>query len=699
MLMNLLLNSLWQVTDNELLASADYRLLALNANIDSCILIKKPKGREITRPFLFPIAALQTLIEQKHATKRNDERTELTEKEIPSKWKAKRDRNYESIKDIVCDPSSLLTIACHKRTTLIKDHVAQANTPALTTNKVYRLLCLYWTKGANRNALLPEYHKLGLTPEDDKQRRKVSGRKHQISVHGQLPQGRIFDKSDRSNAIQLIQRRKLKQHSTFKMVDLYHEFIDLHFLEELLVAEKDRRPPNIPTKRQFAYFVNKQLCQNDKTLLAKGESYYQGNVKQVEKDSTSELWGPGSVFQLDATTADVHLLSPKTKQPIGRPTIYCIVDVFSRLIVSVYIGTKPPSWETAKTAIWYCTASNKQLIEDCGLTYSPEEWPCQGYPKTLVVDRGEMIGVKPSMSLPELGINIRITPPYRGHMKAIVERRFGIFNQEIHKLSGTTQGKQKQRDQKDPKLSATLTLGDFSKILLTEVIAHNHSIFDALHSDVFYQRDLAPTPLNCWRHFVEEEQQHELRYIEKEQLFASLLSDVTRFHATRLGLVVKGLTYSSDAYRQLMNKSSLKLPQSAKVKIHQEESSYVYFKHSIHEPYLRLTLIQQEAKYAHSQPVEITNMKHWLEGKKREPSYLVSQSQKRLGNIETARNAKNRLKKKKLSMREQRSLEPNVMEFDKERAYREASEPTPTASSLDDQSTDFFTDIEDSWDD
>ncbi len=48
--------------------------------------------------------------------------------------------------------------------------------------------------------------------------------------------------------------------------------------------------------------------------------------------------GPGSRYEIDATIADVYLLSADRQRVIGRPTLYVVVDVFSRMVAGFYIG-------------------------------------------------------------------------------------------------------------------------------------------------------------------------------------------------------------------------------------------------------------------------------------------------------------------------------------------------------------------------
>jgi len=68
--------------------------------------------------------------------------------------------------------------------------------------------------------------------------------------------------------------------------------------------------------------------------------------------SSTDAIGPGSVFQIDATVADVYLVSRFNRTHIiGRPVLYIVQDCFSKLIVGLYVGLEGPSWIGAAMAL------------------------------------------------------------------------------------------------------------------------------------------------------------------------------------------------------------------------------------------------------------------------------------------------------------------------------------------------------------
>ena len=65
----------------------------------------------------------------------------------------------------------------------------------------------------------------------------------------------------------------------------------------------------------------------------------------------NEQIGPGSVYQMDATTLGVHIVNrfDRTRK-ISKPIVYLVMDVMSRMIVGCYVGLGT-AWEDAKISL------------------------------------------------------------------------------------------------------------------------------------------------------------------------------------------------------------------------------------------------------------------------------------------------------------------------------------------------------------
>ncbi len=89
-----------------------------------------------------------------------------------------------------------------------------------------------------------------------------------------------------------------------------------------------------PSFDQFRYWYENHYRELRREQKARrGERDYNLTRRELLGDSTQMAFGPGSVYQIDATIGDIYLVSSLDRSRIiGRPVVYACVDVFSRMI-------------------------------------------------------------------------------------------------------------------------------------------------------------------------------------------------------------------------------------------------------------------------------------------------------------------------------------------------------------------------------
>lgn len=231
-----------------------------------------------------------------------------------------------------------------------------------------------------------------------------------------------------------------------------------------------------PTLEQFKYWVKKD--RNLTAIARRRETPRVFDLKNrgLSGSASAGVWGPGSRFEIDATIADVYLLSRLDRnQIIGRPVIYVVIDVFSRLIVGVYIGLEGPSWAAAMMALSNAVEDKQAFCASRGITIEPEEWPAQHLPSILLGDRGELEGNGIAQTLKMFHITCENAPAYRADWKGTVESRFRILQQAFKPYTpGYVDTDFRARGARDYRLDAVLTLDDFEKIILNLVLYFNN---------------------------------------------------------------------------------------------------------------------------------------------------------------------------------------------------------------------------------
>jgi hypothetical protein len=150
----------------------------------------------------------------------------------------------------------------------------------------------------------------------------------------------------------------------------------VHFRQEEIEAQG-----GIPSFDQFQYWSNKDHLRLEIKRKRMGSKLYDKDLRGLLGTSNAQVIGPGSRYQIDATIADVYLVSRLDPNLIiGRPIVYVVIDVFSRLITGVYIGLEGPSWVSAMMALANTAMDKVAYCAQYGVAIRPEDWPAHHLP-------------------------------------------------------------------------------------------------------------------------------------------------------------------------------------------------------------------------------------------------------------------------------------------------------------------------------
>ena len=178
---------------------------------------------------------------------------------------------------------------------------------------------------------------------------------------------------------------------------------------------------------------------------------------------------PLAVIQIDHTPIDLILVDDEYRLPIGRPWITLAIDVYSRMVVGVYVSFDPPSATSTGICLSHAILPKDNWLAQHDIAAS---WPCWGLPRTVHADNAkEFRGNMLQKACEEYGINLEWRPVARPHYGGHVERLLGTFAKEIHTLPGTTFSNTRQREGYDSDKESALTFSEFERwlaILITE---------------------------------------------------------------------------------------------------------------------------------------------------------------------------------------------------------------------------------------
>tara|TARA_R110001592_G_scaffold135108_1_gene351042 strand:- start:17709 stop:19784 length:2076 start_codon:yes stop_codon:yes gene_type:complete len=484
-------------------------------------------------PVIESLIALEQLVIDEKLVRTDDPYAYLLQ-EVPSpgsKALEIRDKNFKVLKPLIEEP---LFYISQVRAIVIKRIL---DTEQISKPYLYRIARQYWQRGQTPNALLPDYRNSGGKGKRRQAKDKKLGRPR-IHTEGV---GAMIDEAT-EKLFRIVVDKYLLNEGEFSLPFAHRRLKLLYeqYLPETPESEK-------PTKWQLKYFYDREYGFSEKILKKTSSLNYKKDVRPLSSTATMQALGPGSRYEIDATIADIILVSDVDRtQPVGRPILYIVVDVFSRFVIGWYIGFENPSYVAAIQSLHIAMTEKARLLSSLGIEYQDLDWPAPGLPEAILADRGELLGHQIEGLESSFLIRIENTPPYRGDAKGIVERNFRSLQAEFKPfapgvVSGTTV---KKRGGKNYWLDGKLTVSEFKEIIVSSIIMHN--FVDPMEK---YDRSedmpamLPSIPVHLWNWGLQN-RTGRLRKADSDSLRIALLP---RQQATtsEKGICLFGLYYSS----------------------------------------------------------------------------------------------------------------------------------------------------------
>ena len=412
--------------------------------------------------------------------------------------KNRRDKRYEIIKSIITD-FEFEVLDPSLRHEILSEVSKVTNTGR---NHLYEWLRLWWRRGQIPNALVPSYRNCGASgkarhPGDQKLGRPpfIAGTERKPGVNvtpeialklqagaASLKKGRSWSEAFEDNAL-------------------------IHFLStELSDGRKIPMPADErPTIQQFRYHVCKILSPKEVERATKGAAWFERNRAERSGFTRDIPSGPGAIFQIDATIANIWLRSRiDLDRLIGRPVLYLVTDQSSGVIVGFEVSLSTASWEVAKLALANAFSDKVASCAAAGIEITSDMWPCHHIPKQLTGDRHwDVLGANPGKAGLGLKINIANLPAYRPDLKSLVEGRFQWLDAKtVQWAPGATHGRKRgDPDDRPHKLDGFYDLDAFRKLIILAIVKHNNTL-RIKDPPTWYPMISggSPTPLEVWNY-------------------------------------------------------------------------------------------------------------------------------------------------------------------------------------------------------
>ena len=231
----------------------------------------------------------------------------------------------------------------------------------------------------------------------------------------------------------------------------------------------DRLPiPHIST----LYKVIKKLDQYEVDSARQGKKY--ADEKHRANGQGPRPSRPLERVECDHTKVDMMVIDEKTRLPLGRPWLTVIIDVYTKMILGIYLSFHKPGSLSATQCLLHAVRPKAYVR-----TLYPKvqhDRPTYGIPEQIVVDNAkEFHGANFRDACWQLGIEVKYSPPGRAWFRATVERWFGTLNKSLlHELPGTTFSNIFEKNDYDPHKHAVISLERLLEIIHIWIIDIYH---------------------------------------------------------------------------------------------------------------------------------------------------------------------------------------------------------------------------------
>jgi len=563
--------------------AGSHRILARIA--DDLVLFKLEQAHG--KPFIVPRSVATRWVAEKLVSIGPDPTPDYVRRaddEIPAAHRTRRDALWAAIKPLVAGEDAELIFDEGYRWKMLTLRAAEVK---VTVAYLYRVLQRYWQFGQIPNALLPAYSNSGgagkvrASAEGSKR-----GRPRKVLVAGHDPGavGVNVTPDDLKFIALSVKVYHLRRGMTLK--ESYDEMVLHHYSTRELFDGEVRKIPfpanlliQLPTYRYWAAKVMADMRLQREVL---DDLLWRKRLRGRAGRARDTTIGPADIFEIDATVGNFYLVSEFHRNHlIGRPVIYFVVDRRSTMIVGLHVGLIGPSWNAARMALHCAFIDKVGFCAQYDITIRPEDWPAQELCNLIVADNAELLSRHAEKSLQNLlHIDCNINPVGLPVAKGTVENKFATVNESVAWVPGAWKARALEHDARndiDLRWDATLTLREFTQVLIDEVLYHNNAIAvpDFLTKEMI-QAGVKPYRRDIYLWGLEHESGERARHPDPAALYRCLLPS-RRCSITESGLKVDDMYYLPEGGRHELLLAQAKRSRRS-VSIHYDDNStdFVY---------------------------------------------------------------------------------------------------------------------------
>ncbi|MET4695282.1 hypothetical protein [Endozoicomonas lisbonensis] len=381
-----------------------------------------------------------------------------------------------------------------------------------------KYLKLYWKRGKCESALIDDYKNCGTTPPDLENPGRRRGPPYKEDPCRTI--GRAPEKIDHLIFEQFIRDELIKNKNTIEETyeaikrSIYYsnpEKFESSQHKALSISKKDietlKKGPL--SQRQFEgyYYKHYSLEQREKNRIS-ARTY---DLERSPKTGSQIALYPGHLFEIDATVLDYYIVSHfYPYNLIGQPTLYLIIDVYSRFIIAWNLCLGRPSGANALRTLVNMATDKSELLNRIGYV-KPSKcnkndiFTIQGIPKGLIIDQAELRKNIPTHFQKTFGVQIIQTPAKKPKWKGTIEKRFDIL-QRWNKIYDPSYGNYPKKKYGDPdvRLEAVRFFDEMNIEVADAIFEHNYKPIDnpKLLNTSILESGISTAPVELFNHGI-----------------------------------------------------------------------------------------------------------------------------------------------------------------------------------------------------
>lgn len=386
---------------------------------------------------------------------------------------------------------------------------ARAAEAGCSTTTLMRALRLYWQGGMSKDALVPNFDQCGIEKPDGSHGgkaaadRKVRGR-HREDKKPKFKMTPQIEAVIWERARTLLGKKKTTRPRIYKALckELWSH-VDAN--NKVILHPVGERP----SARQVNYVISKHHSKVDELRRQSGPGEFRNDYEAKLGNVLMEAIGVGHQYEMDSTIVDLWIVAKDNRNKIiGKPTLYIIVDRYSRLVVGYHLTLDKPSWAGAKEAILSLVEGDdarEARAKRLGVPWRPQLHPARGLmPAELVLDRGsENIGHDSDRIAEDIETSVISLPAHFARGKSVVECKFRTGHVPIKDLTAgyqpPSQAMRRHGDRYEH--DAEFTLDECEAELYQSFELHNERMHPGMARDTrAVLAGIPPVPVQIWEH-------------------------------------------------------------------------------------------------------------------------------------------------------------------------------------------------------